>query len=71
MVTGPTLTDDHVSAIITSILSRSGLQEPTRLTFEEFTNVRRDHQYLNNEEVLTVFLTARCFAVISVYLNFL
>ena len=40
MVTGPTMTDDHVLAIITSILSRSDLQEPTRLTFEEFTKVR-------------------------------
>lgn len=39
MVTGPTLTDDHVLGIITSILSRSDLQQPTRLTFEEFTNV--------------------------------
>lgn len=39
MVTGPTFTDDHILGIITSILSRSDLQQPTRLTFEEFTNV--------------------------------
>ena len=39
MVTGPSLTDDHVLGIITSILSRSDLQQPTRLTLEEFTNV--------------------------------
>ena len=40
MVTGSTLTDDQVLAVITSILSRSDLQQASRLTFEEFTKVR-------------------------------
>lgn len=40
MVTGPALTDDQVLVMITSILSRSDLQQASRLTFEEFTNVR-------------------------------
>jgi len=39
MVTGPALTDDQVLGIITSILGSSGLQQSSRLTFEEFTNV--------------------------------
>ncbi len=42
MVTGPTMTDDHVLGIITSILSRSDLQQPTRLTFVELTQVRHE-----------------------------
>ena len=46
MVTGPSLTDDHVLGIITSILSRSDLQQPTRLTFEEFTNVSHGSVFL-------------------------
>ena len=49
MVTGPTLTDDHVLGIITSILSRSDLQQPTRLTFEEFTNVSHGSVFLTVE----------------------
>ncbi|XP_020622061.1 calcineurin subunit B-like [Orbicella faveolata] len=53
MVTGPTLTDDHVLGIITSILSRSDLQQPTRLTFEEFTNIVSDEEI---EELFTVEL---------------
>ena len=40
MVTGPVLTDDQALGMITSILSRSDLQQTSRLTFEEFTNVR-------------------------------
>jgi len=50
MVTGPTLTDDHVLGIITSILSRSDLQQPTRLTFEEFTNVSHVSVFVAAEE---------------------
>ncbi|KAJ7375561.1 hypothetical protein OS493_040414, partial [Desmophyllum pertusum] len=53
MVTGPAMTDDHVLGIITSILSRSDLQQATRLTFEEFTNVVSDEEI---EELFTVEL---------------
>jgi len=53
MVTGPTFTDDHILGIITSILSRSDLEQPTRLTYEEFTNIISDKEI---EELFTVEL---------------
>ena len=40
MVTGPSMTDDQVLSTITSILNMSDLQQASRLTFEEFVNVR-------------------------------
>ena len=40
VVTGPALTDDQVLGLISSIMSRSDLQQASRLSFEEFTNVR-------------------------------
>ncbi|XP_044177822.1 calcineurin subunit B-like isoform X2 [Acropora millepora] len=39
IVTGPTLKDDQVLAALTSILSRSELQQASKVTFEEFTQV--------------------------------
>ncbi|KAL9969489.1 hypothetical protein ACROYT_G021709 [Oculina patagonica] len=53
MVTGPKMTDDYVLGIITSILSWSDLQQPTRLTFEEFTQIVSDEEI---EELFTVEL---------------
>lgn len=53
MVTGPALTDDQVLGIITSILGSSGLQQSSRLTFEEFTNIVSDDE---TEELFTVEL---------------
>lgn len=53
MVTGSTLTDDQVLAVITSILSRSDLQQASRLTFEEFTKIVSDEEI---EELFTVEL---------------
>ena len=40
MVTGPVLTDDQVLELIAGILSRSNLQQDSKVSFEEFTNVR-------------------------------
>ena len=51
MVTGPLITDDHLLGMISSILNRSELQQTTRLTFDEFTNVSQTQMeragYLN------------------------
>ena len=40
MVTGPVLTDDQVLELIAGILSKSNLQQDSKVSFEEFTNVR-------------------------------
>ena len=40
MVTGPVLTDDQVVELIAEILSRSNLQQDSKVSVEEFTNVR-------------------------------
>ena len=40
MVTGPVLTDDQVLELIAGILSRTNLQQDSKVSFEEFTNVR-------------------------------
>ena len=40
MVTGPALADDQVLELIAGILTRSNLQQDSKVSFEEFTNVR-------------------------------
>ena len=69
MVTGPSLTDDHVLGIITSILSRSDLQQPTRLTLEEFTNVSHGTVFVAVEQsiiIITVIIMMMMIIIIIV-----
>lgn len=47
MVTGPLITDDHLLGMISSILNRSELQQTTRLTFDEFTNIVSEEEIEN------------------------
>lgn len=47
MVTGPLITDNHLLGMISSILNRSELQQTTRLTFDEFTNIVSEEEIEN------------------------
>lgn len=53
MVTGPVLTDDQVVELIAGILSRSNLQQDSKVSFQEFTNIVSDDEI---EQLFTVEL---------------